>query len=446
MGPAVTPRFTKFFPVVGYAVFSLLLGAVLLELGAFVGWSAYHWFRPGPWDLVGRSPAYDGYEWAPEFWKEEKLRQKSRHAKYVPFRIWGMESWHSKYVNTDDTEMGTWRRTLNPRSERCEKQATTKVWVLGGSTVYGAGVPDWATLPSYLSQELNRGKTGCVVVANLGVEAYVTSQEVILLIEQLKRGWQPDIVIFYDGINDTLSGTVSPGFPGAPLTFDSIKARVEGSVKGRLDFLRSSYSLRLARTVIGSLRATGSAKPFNPITSLKAGATLDNYEANLRIVRALGEAYGFRVYCFWQPVVLYGHKALVPFEQELKELAGRDAGGRASPAFASVYDEAQRRAATSGSFVFLGGIFDSVKDPLYSDWMHLGPRGNELAAKAIASYISLVPTRSPKTSLGKMSPTKSETPFHGITEGRRTSLKLEGCRSHLLQDEAIRGVSASGAR
>jgi len=58
-----------------------------------------------------------------------------------------------------------------------------------------------------------------------------------------------------------------------------------------------------------------------------------------------------------------------------------------SSAILLMYEEAERRARRSGNFVFLGNIFDEVQEPLYLDSVHLNPVGNQLAARAIASYI-----------------------------------------------------------
>jgi len=41
-----------------------------------------------------------------------------------------------------------------------------------------------------------------------------------------------------------------------------------------------------------------------------------------------------------------------------------------------VYQEAVSRAARDDAFVFLGGVFDSVNEPVYIDkWMHWHPWG-----------------------------------------------------------------------
>jgi lysophospholipase L1-like esterase len=227
------------------------------------------------------------------------------------------------------------------------------------------------------------------VVSNFGVEGYVNDQELILLQEQLKAGGHPDIVVFYDGINDSSLAWNPGGPPPAHWSFGTIKSRVEGSVSGRLDFLQESYAMRLAREVLAETRPRRSFAPLISRSQPNVPLVVDNYEGNLRIARALSNAYQFKLYCFWQPILIYGHKPLVPFEQHMAEVdtSGMSAGSAWFLVMRSVYQEAERRAAVDGNFIFLGNLFDSRKDPIYVDEGHLGPEGNNLAAKAIASYI-----------------------------------------------------------
>jgi lysophospholipase L1-like esterase len=111
----------------------------------------------------------------------------------------------------------------------------------------------------------------------------------------------------------------------------------------------------------------------------------------MRVVHILATAYGFKTYFFWQPVLAFGAKPLMPFEQELEKARSKELGGRVHRGLEAVYQEAETRSATSTSFVFLGHVFDEVQEPLYIDEFHLDPRGNQIIAHAIAQAAQLSP-------------------------------------------------------
>jgi hypothetical protein len=380
---AVAKRPRGAFTYVGYVVVSLLVSTLALELGSRVVLRVYrHFHRVTVADIAPDNPAYSGYSWARECMDEQKVRLKTRQA-YFPFRIWGVTEFHGECTNNDVAALGAVRRTINPSSSACANQPKTSVWMLGGSTVYGTLIPDWGTLPSYLSRELNTA-SNCVEVTNLGVEAYATNQELMLLIEALKSGHIPDLVIFYDGFNDADVGTSLPG-PNSHMGYQTIKGRIEGSAAAGLEFLRRSGTWQLAFEMSKPLGRKGPMRVAAKDVRVRAAATLDNYEENLAIARMLGKAYGFKICAFWQPTIIYGHKLLVTHEQQLLDLSF--SANYPFQSLSPVYEEAKRRAREHGSFIFLGGIFDGTQEPLYLDWVHLNPRGNELAAREVARHI-----------------------------------------------------------
>lgn len=386
----------RYFAFLGYAIVCLVLAAALLELVSWAIWSVqigsvHPSVEQATWMNQKKSPVYEGVDWAKELWQEEFLRNQVPKV-YVPFRLWSVTNWHGKYINNDAGPRGVWRRTLNPPN--CEARRALEVWTFGGSTMYGYAVPDWATIPSYLSRELNAGSQNCVVVSNFGVEGYVNNQELIALEEQLKAGAHPDIVVFYDGVNDSALAWNPSGPPPPHFVFGTIKSRVEGSVSGRLDFLQSSYTMGLVREILSKTRPRRSFAALTSQSQPNVALVLDNYEANLRIARALSNAYQFKLYCFWQPILFYGHKPLVPFEQHIVEVdtSGTSVASAWLPVMRAVYQEAERRATFDGNFIFLGNLFDSTKGPIYMDEMHVGPEGNEMAAKAIASHVQTIPS------------------------------------------------------
>lgn len=367
----IASAMTRYFARIGYAVVVIVVFCLLLELVSRV--IAPSRVPKKLTDLQKSSPVFAQYDWAAAFWLEETPRQQLRRT-YVPFRLWGLTKWHGQYVNNDESATGFVRRTIDPVKAGCTGQK--QLWVFGGSTVYGTGVPDFATMPSYLSRDLNAGNV-CLVVTNFGVEGYVSNQELLALVDQLKVNGPPDTVIFYDGLNDSGAAQASSGPPEPHFEFAVIQSRFNGSISGPLNYL-ASY--RLVSEMVHSLRGSRAQHSALDESHDKAVATLDNYEANLRVAQALSRAYNFKFYCFWQPSLYYGHKPLVPFEQKLPVT---DDWGRIMSA---VYEEAANRA-TKKDFVFLGDVFDSVKEPLYLDQGHLAPRGNELVAAAIAKYL-----------------------------------------------------------
>ncbi len=357
---------------------------IVLEVGARITLAVLpHFHKPTVADIVPGNPAYAAFPWASECMREESAQVKNRHL-YFPFRIWGISEFHGNCVNNDATGLGVIRRTINPGNPACADQPKLKVWVMGGSTVYGTLIPDWATLPSVLSRVLNTASR-CVEVANLGVESYNTNQEVILLQEQLKAGHVPDVVIFYDGFNDT-NTTFSPGGVQAHLGYVTTKRKLEGGFASQLEFLVERSAVW--RLVVEITKAWGQKKvtaSYLEPTPQRVALTLDNYLENIKIAKKLGELYGFKLCAFWQPVMLFGDKPLVPYEREL--LLHEWGAGLPREGFAPVYREAEQRAQRDRQFIFLGHIFDQADQPLYLDWVHLNPAGNDLVAQFIGAHL-----------------------------------------------------------
>ncbi len=387
--PVESPRSRPvqgFFAFIGYLLFSIIVAAAVLELGSFAIWTMTHGARPNRQEKLGSASPASDFPWAADFWKEEAQRRKGHNGGYVPFRIWGTPEWHGAYVNNDKYQFGVVRRTIDNLGPECKNRTITDVWMFGGSTLYGSGVPDGATIPSLLSTDLNKLPNHCVAITNFGTEAYNSNQELLLLLEQLKAGRRPDVVLFYDGVNDSYTGTYQPGVATAHMQYAQISARVESKLAGKLEFLRHSYALLLVRRMLISKQKQDPAA-IEAETKVKAVETLDNYEANLGMVRALAGIYHFRVFAFWQPSLAYGSKPMVPYEADLIRVDTNSPDGSALKPMRFAYQEAERRSAARHDFFFLADVLDAEKEPLYLDEWHLGPKGNEIVAGEIAKRL-----------------------------------------------------------
>src|SRR5512143_4151203 len=128
-------------------------------------------------------PYYRDQDWSADYWRES-LDALVTH--YEPFVVWREHAHAGKTIHIDAAGM---RATPG---DRCESGAY-RVWVFGGSTIWGVGAPDWLTIPAQLHEQLaaRGGRTG-----------YDSTQAVIELQRELQAGRVPDLAIFYDGVND----------------------------------------------------------------------------------------------------------------------------------------------------------------------------------------------------------------------------------------------------
>lgn len=173
---------------------AVCLGAV--EAGARV---YFHFFpRPPATRYAFRLQQPPPYRHAPYFSRafvDESFRQPNGW--YVPpgTRLVVPGDFHGQYINVEHGQRRTTDVPATPQHT---------VFVLGGSTVYGAEVPDAYTIPSYLQRLLNARQPGVWRVENCGSIAVTAAQEVELLrTEPLRQG---DWVVLYDGANDVVQG------------------------------------------------------------------------------------------------------------------------------------------------------------------------------------------------------------------------------------------------
>ena len=208
-----------------------------------------------------------------------------------------------------------------------------KVFMFGGSTMWGLGAGDDFTIPSIFAREANNKGISCEV-ANFGQYAFVSTQGVIELMLQLQKGNIPDVVIFYDGVNDTFSA-FQLGVPGLP--HEEIYREKEF---GLLDLERRELKTLAVQSAIRELSTVrflnGVLKKFGlrhdniqsipleyekPISDKRAlaVAVVETYFNNVKMVQALSESYGFKCLFYWQPVI-YLKQHLTEYERKALEL------------------------------------------------------------------------------------------------------------------------------
>ena len=344
-------------------------------------------------------PTFLAQPWA-DAYRDEWLESNVAHyVPYVGFRR--TPNYTGRYINLDEASN---RHTENP----CSGPDAERIFMFGGSTLWGTGARDAYTIPSHLSAQLcAQGRA--VAITNYGETGYTTNEETVQLIQELKRGQVPAMVIFYDGIND-VGSSYQQGEAGNP---QNVENRII-EFNARYNPIWESFfgQIKTYRVIRSGLRRSGILRPpshFLPedLHAPLARETSRVYFNNLRVVRALGQEYGFRSLYFWQPVVYT--KAHRTSEEE--QYVEQGIGVFMEHGYSVVREEIARH--PERSVVDLSGIFDDQTGTIFIDWMHVNERGNELIARAMTQAV--LPLLRPR-SLGAWDPPG---PSRGIRPGRR---------------------------
>jgi hypothetical protein len=227
-------------------------------------------------------------------------------------------------------------------------------------------------------------------VTNFGEAGYVSTQEVVTLMLELRRGNVPDVVVFYDGYNDSAS-VLQNGVAGLPQNEEN---RVfEFNSRGRLN-IREGFVNRLAlyRFARRASRVLAGSSVRTPTTGLArdplAAGVVDTYFGNIEIVNALAAKYGFRAVFFWQPT-LYTKRNLSERERRLYAQSEQLFGG-AAPLFGLVNDVVKRRLATGSpaQAYDLSDVFGDDAGTFFVDqYNHPTEAGNDRVAEAMVRVL-----------------------------------------------------------
>lgn len=364
----------------------MALGIVFLTLAAIelVPDSHFLWKKVlrlanpdgGKPDFRAAAEAYAGADWAPAYWREY---MRNAEVEWDPAVLWHARPAEGRFVSVDAANH---RRTEHPAQPQGRP---VRVFMFGGSTMFGMGARDGHTIPSLVAARLGGGVP--VEITNFGQPGWVMGQGVAELSEQLKRNNLPDIVVFYDGVNDVFS-THAQGRAGLPQNNDNRIREFNLTNPARQGaLLREAVLASLDRTTALVKKLAPPMPPpvpqNQPPRESLADANAAYMAGNARQVRALAAAYGFRTVFALQPVI-FSKTALSPFETK----ARADYQSMAAPyadAYAAIRDH--RDFAATADFIDLSAALDGIADPLYVDFCHLGEGGNAVIADRLADRL-----------------------------------------------------------
>ena len=275
-------------------------------------------------------------------WSREEvtsLVQESRRRKleYRAFSQFGEGRYAGRYVNVSEhgfrrsRAQGPW--PMSP--------SATNLWIFGGSTTFGYGLPDDETVPSFVQQALARELPGATVaVYNFGQGFYYSSQELALFYSLLlSQDVLPTVAVFVDGVNESMR---------EPFYSEALRTMV-----------RAPYLAPYARV--------------RPVPLADGEQVVARYLENRRLIESWCAVHGIRPLFVWQPSPAWKYDLryhLFPSD----DFAPANVGGALlgqSPHYAAMERHLARSdLGAARDFLNLAGIQEGRREPLYVDHVH----------------------------------------------------------------------------
>ncbi len=308
----------------------------------------------------------------------------SRAIEYEPFLQFQEKPFKGSFVNVSEhgfrlsKNQGPWPLSPNYFS----------IFLFGGSTTFGYGVPDDQTIASYLQEALaghpQKGKP--IRVYNFGQGFYYSVQERMLFQKLLMQGVVPDMVIFVDGINDF--AWLSPG----PTMTGKIRELLNSEPKPQSLWNEAFKAIPLVKA-FNTLKSKwvvqhdySHPQPLENPESFNREEEfpriVNRYFQNKRMVEVLSEGYGISVVFVWQPTPVYKYDLDHHLFNHLRF------GSNYHGTFG--YELIKQRAESEeghSNFLWLADIQQDLKEPLYVDNIHYSSKLSQIIANEMAQRL-----------------------------------------------------------
>ena len=300
----------------------------------------------------------------------------SRPLIYEPFTQFKERPFKGVYVNVDNNGF---RYTKNQGPWPPQPQSIN-VFLFGGSTTFGYGVPDDQTIASYLQEFLTEKLGRDVRVYNFGRGYYYLTQERILYEQLLAAGFVPDLAIFIDGLNDFSY------LENKPLYTDRLRQLFAAGQVELAKKLISQTSLGQAaepvREKIASLSQKTAGKQTNDPKSTAIDQIINRYFRDKKLIEAVSSAFGVKPIFVWQPIPMYNFdQSNYPFSTEgFGELNYSKYG------YERLADLIREHPQGS-NFIWGADIQRGLKEPLYIDQVHYSAGFSKIFAAVIADQL-----------------------------------------------------------
>jgi len=348
----------------------LLISVWEVRRGALAAKEAISGKAPPRVDPRALLPNYNSIAWTQQFFKEFSTLKDNNYKSYIGWK-------QTPFSGETITINGEGIRVTPPPSD--EKAGAEQVVFLGGSTMWGTGVNDAATIPALFVREGD----GRYRATNFGESGYRAMQSYIYLMLQYNKGLEADWVVSYDGVNEAV-GFLTDNEPVSTYAEERIRRALKRTKpKSELvtDLTYWHFFLSPIEQTVARFKAKGAVKPKRTVdvnperTDQVARSLLDAWVAMLDLTQKNGSKF----LALLQPNAAVGdpnisHLRFDEYEQLIMQT------------YEALYERIRELLADEPKyqvlqphFLDLTHSFDG-EEYYYIDWCHVSPNGNEVIA------------------------------------------------------------------
>ncbi len=291
--------------------------------------------------------------------------------------------WRSNNLNLKYTNISGTYRVRKSKGE----SINNSVWFFGGSTMWGDGASDSQTIPSHFYSLTN------IPVYNFGDSSWNSRQSVNQLINAIGDDHKPDLVIFYDGVNDIAHQCRSeiklvPAHSREKQIQNSLK---RPPIQKRISkFIVNPYIV-LAKKFNIQLPAFNIQLPeFNcDINKEKARLIASHLINNWYTAYALSKSKDFEFYGILQPT-LFTTKTNSEYFSSLEEKKNFQIANQYNIVYSLILKEIEKRCESDKEFcstLIDGTNWLDGTNNIFIDFCHVNSLGNEVIAQRLKSLL-----------------------------------------------------------
>lgn len=262
-----------------------------------------------------------------------------------------------------------------PEFSYTKDESTLRIFVLGGSTLYGLySTSDKTTIPGYLQEKFDSlEQNHRIEVINAGINGHSSFHETFLIKEKLIFH-QPDLFIIYDGWNDLFS----------PVKTEYQKPSLIYNMSKPFTILQNYYKspefFKFIDRVITKNIYGDKGVPQESVSPYDMEKKITLWRDRWNGICELGKQRNFEVIIILQPILDADSKPLSEWESNnLKRLSHQSV----APYYPLMSDALKTLEGKCTITKDLSDVFYKTNETIYYDLGHMGDKGNNIIAREI---------------------------------------------------------------